>query len=110
MPREQATSAFSHCPRWRMTAPNGCGAGVQPSSVDPCHCMCDLCQVDADCEQGASCVELPSVICGGLEERVCVKNTDACHPKNAGTKCATYCVTLFGRTECVSKKDVKICR
>jgi hypothetical protein len=110
MPREKATSPFAHCPRWRMAAPSACGAEVQPSYLDPCHCMCDLCESDADCGAGSSCVSMASVMCGGLAERVCVKKTDACHPGNAPTRCPTYCVTLFGSPRCVSKADLAVCR
>ena len=109
MPREKATSPFAHCRHWRMAAPEACGARVQPSFMDPCHCMCDLCDTDADCESGASCVTLSSTICGSEQERVCVRKTDACHPDNAKSKCATRCVTLFGHPECVSQKDIKLC-
>jgi hypothetical protein len=108
-PRDQATSPFAHCPRWRMAAPDACGADVQPSFFDPCHCMCDLCESDADCGAGASCVSLSSVVCGGLDERVCVKKTDVCHPDNAPKRCPTYCVTLLGAPECVSKADRAMC-
>ena len=71
--------------------------------------MCDLCETDADCGSGASCVAMSSVICGGLEERVCVADTDVCHPKNVAASCPTYCVTLFGTPQCVSKADLAMC-
>jgi hypothetical protein len=72
--------------------------------------MCDLCPTDADCESNASCVALSSVVCGGLEERVCVPKAHVCHPQNASNKCATRCVTLFGRPQCISKKEIELCR
>lgn len=103
-PKETATSDFRHCPRWRMAAAGACGAPVQPSFMAPCHCMCDLCDHDADCTQGSGglCVEMSSVLGGGYPERVCVYATDACHPAGA-QKCATRCVTLFGHTQCAPK-------
>ena len=110
MPREKATSPFKHCPRWRMAMRQACENPNQPSYFDPCHCMCDLCERDSDCGAGASCVEMSSVICGGDQrERVCVHEDDACHPKNAA-RCATYCVTLFGKPRCVSPDDARMCR
>ncbi len=109
-PPAQATSPFRHCPRWRMAYPEVCGAAQQPSFLNPCQCMCDLCTTDDDCDAGSSCVELPSVLCGGgMLERVCVKQTDVCHPRNVARRCPTYCVTMFGKVECVSRQDTKIC-
>ena len=109
MPPGKATSPFAHCPRWRMAAPDACDSATQPSFMNPCQCMCDLCETDADCGAGASCVSMSSVVCGGYDERVCVKETDPCHPKNVRAKCPTYCVTLFGKPQCVSKADLAGC-
>ena len=109
MPRAEATSPFAHCPHWRMAAADACDAPVQPSFMNPSQCMCDLCEKDADCGAGASCVAMPSTFCGPYEERVCVASTDACHPKNAASKCTTRCVTLFGKPRCVSKSDLAVC-
>jgi len=110
MPPEKATSPFKRCPHWHRAMPDACGASVQPSFMDPCHCMCDLCDRDSDCGPGASCVTMSSVICGGYDERVCIRADDPCHPNNAAKTCPTYCVTLFGAPRCVSRDDARMCR
>lgn len=109
MPREKATSPFRHCPRWHVAAPEACDANAQPSFFDPCHCMCDLCERDEDCGVGASCVTMSSVICGGYDERVCVRADDPCHPSHASS-CPTRCVTLFGKPQCISADDARMCK
>lgn len=108
MPPERATSPLRDCPRWRMADAESCGARVQPSAFNPCHCICDLCQRDEDCGAGASCVELPTQLCGGSPAHVCVRADDPCHPSRSAT-CATHCVALFGRPECVSRRDLRSC-
>jgi hypothetical protein len=108
-PKEQATSPFKHCPHWHRAMPEACGTLPQPSFIEPCHCMCDLCDHDSDCGPGASCVTMSSVICGGYEERVCVRADDPCHPNNVKRTCPTYCVTRFGKPQCISREDRRGC-
>jgi hypothetical protein len=84
--------------------PEACGAETQPSLIDPCRCMCDLCQRDADCsvKSGGRCVKLPSAMMGGYDENVCVYPGTPCHP---GSKCprGKFCVTYGGNPVCETR-------
>ena len=89
----------------RMAMEDACGATTQPSFLDPCRCMCDLCLEDGDCTDGRDgrCVELSSALLGGYEERVCVYAGDPCHP--ARTTCR-HCRTYGGHVTCERQSDI----
>ena len=53
---------FRNCPHWRMAMPQSCGSDEQPSFLDPCHCMCDLCESDSDCAGGRCLMWVPVIL------------------------------------------------
>jgi hypothetical protein len=70
---------FAHCPHWRMAMPSACGSSVQPSFMDPCACMCDLCETDADCD-GGKCLSILSTMYGDPRQKSCVHKGEPCWP------------------------------
>jgi hypothetical protein len=79
---ENTYPKFRNCPHWRVAMPDECGRGPGPSFMNPCRCMCDLCESDGDCaaKPSGKCIALSSAACGGYDQKVCVYEGDPCHP------------------------------
>jgi hypothetical protein len=86
-----------------MAMPEACGATVQPSFLNPCTCMCDVCATDAECDKGTGgrCVTLPGATLGGYDHRACVYADSPCHPDaKRGCPRGQHCVDLRGLAQC----------
>jgi hypothetical protein len=83
---------FHNCPHWRMAMPEACGSSRQPSVVDPCACLCDLCERDSDCGSG-TCIAIASDVGGGSPQKTCVHEDEPCFPDGtcpAQQSCRNY--------------------
>jgi hypothetical protein len=90
--------------RWRTTMLScAWGPYVPPTR----QCICDACNVDADCAGAAAvqsrCVQLPplGVTCSGDHAaRACVAPSDPCYPPGRCPKSDETCVTSRGKAIC----------
>jgi len=93
-----ARTLFRRCPHWRMAMPDACGSSAQPSFMDPCTCMCDLCETDSECG-GGKCLDIASTMYGSPSQKTCVRVGEPCFPDG---KCPgkQVCRNYDGRATC----------
>jgi hypothetical protein len=96
--QQNKPAAFKHCPHWRMAMESACGSSAQPQELDPCQCMCDLCETDADCGKGR-CVMISSVMLGGYDQKACVQPGGPCFPDGT-CKHGQVCRDYDGHPQC----------
>jgi hypothetical protein len=101
---------FRNCPHWRVAMPDECGRGPGPSFMDPCRCMCDLCESDGDCtaKPSGTCIALSSAACGGYDQKVCVYEGDPCHPARHCPK-RQSCYNYSGSPHCEPLPSERLC-